>query len=117
MVGGDVGAALIAAPEVSAERFRAASQDVGDGAPVRGQHHRAMRQQVTLREAAEDVRDLDHSRCAASESAVAYVFQSLKRLCASYVLPYHASATSKGRLLSYGLSESSNCHCHCFRWR
>ena len=34
MVGVDLGAATIAAPEVSAERFRAAGKDVCNGAPV-----------------------------------------------------------------------------------
>src|SRR5215471_9062441 len=68
MIGIDLGAAMVAAPEVSAECFGAAGQDVGDGAPVRRQDRRAMRRQIAIREAAEDVRDLDHSGCA-SETA------------------------------------------------
>jgi len=51
---------MVAAPEVSAERFRAAGKDVGNGTPMRRQHRRAMRRQVVVREAAEDIRDLDH---------------------------------------------------------
>jgi len=35
MVGVDLGAAMIAAPQVSAERFGATGKNVGDGAPVR----------------------------------------------------------------------------------
>ena len=60
MVGVDLGAAMIAAPQVSAERFGATRKHVGDGAPVRRQDGRAMRRQIVVREAAEDVRDLDH---------------------------------------------------------
>ena len=67
MIGIDLGAALLAAPEVAAERFGAAGYDVGDGAPMRRQHRRApfagiMSRQVVVREAAEDVRNLDHGR-------------------------------------------------------
>jgi hypothetical protein len=43
-----------------AERLSAAGKDVGDGAPVRRQHRRAMDRLVVIREAAEDLRDLDH---------------------------------------------------------
>ena len=79
MVGVNLGAALIAAPEVSAEGFGAAGQDVGDGAPVRWQDRRAMRRQIAVRETAENVRDLDHSGCAASETAHQLVEDSLER--------------------------------------
>ena len=44
MVGITFGAALAAAPKVPAKRLRAAGKNVGDGAPVRGQNPRAMRQ-------------------------------------------------------------------------
>src|SRR5262249_54256399 len=75
----NLGAALIAAPEVSAERFGTASQDVGDGAPVRWQDRSTMRRQVALREAAENVRDLDHGGCAALEAAHQFVEDGLER--------------------------------------
>lgn len=51
---------MIAGPQVSAERFCATGQDVGDGAPMRWQYVRAMRRQVVIRKAAEDVGDLNH---------------------------------------------------------
>jgi hypothetical protein len=38
MIGIDLGAAGVAAPEVPAERFGTAGQDVGDGAPMRRRH-------------------------------------------------------------------------------
>ena len=60
MVGVDLGAAMIAAPQVSAERFGATGKNVGDGAPVRRQYGRAMRRQIVVRETVEDLRDLDH---------------------------------------------------------
>jgi hypothetical protein len=60
VVGEDLGMALVAAPEVSAERLGAAGQDVGDGAPLRRQQRRGMRRQVVVRKAAEDRRELDH---------------------------------------------------------
>jgi hypothetical protein len=60
VVGEDLGTALVTAPEVAAERLGAAGKDVGDGAPVRRRHRRAMDRLVVIREAAEDLRDLDH---------------------------------------------------------
>ena len=78
MVGVDLGAAAVAAPEMSAERFRSAVEDVGDGAPVRWQNRPAMRRQVVVRKAAEDVRDLDHDRSLGSEAGhqlVEYAFE------------------------------------------
>ena len=39
-------AAFIAAPQVSAERFGAAGQDVGDGTAMRGWHRRTMGRQI-----------------------------------------------------------------------
>src|SRR5882724_12400121 len=60
VVGVDLGAAVIAAPQVPAERVRSAGEDVGDGTPVRGQHRRTMGRQIVLREAAEDIRECDH---------------------------------------------------------
>ena len=60
VVGEDLGPALVTAPEVAAERLGAAGKDVGDGAPVRRRHRRAMDRLVVIREAAEDLRDLDH---------------------------------------------------------
>jgi hypothetical protein len=69
MIGEDLGGALVATPEPPSEGFGAASLDVGDGAPVRRRHRRAMSRQVLAREAAKDVRDLDHDGSAASEAA------------------------------------------------
>jgi hypothetical protein len=63
-----LGVASIAAPEVSAESLSAASLNVGDGTPMRGRHRRAMGRRVAVREAAEDVRDLDHDWSAKSEA-------------------------------------------------
>ena len=57
----DLGAARGAALEVSAQGFGPAGQDVGDGAPMRGRHRRAMGRLVAGSEAAEDVRDVDHA--------------------------------------------------------
>jgi hypothetical protein len=62
MVGIDLGAARVAAPEVPAERFGTAGKDVSDGAPMRRQHRRPMRCQIVVRKTAEDIRDLDHGR-------------------------------------------------------
>ncbi len=69
VIGEDLGAALIATPEVSAEGFGSARQDIGDGTLMGRQHRRAMRREVGGGEAAEDVRDLDHGGAAASEAA------------------------------------------------
>jgi len=73
MVGIDLGAARITAPEVPAERFGATGHDVGDGASMRSQHRRApfasiMSRQVVVRETAEDVRNLDHGRYLPSQA-------------------------------------------------
>jgi hypothetical protein len=68
MIGEDLGTALLAAPEVSAESLGAAGLDIGNGALMRWQHRRAMGRQVVAGEAAEDVRDLDHGGSAASEA-------------------------------------------------
>jgi hypothetical protein len=68
VIGKHLGAAAVAAPEVSTEGFGAAGQDVGDGALMGRQYRRAMGCEVVVREAAEDVRDLDHSAAAASEA-------------------------------------------------
>ena len=90
MIGVNLGAALIAAPEVSAEGFGAAGQDVGDGAPVRWQNRRAMRRQIAVRETAENFRDLDHSACAASEIAhqlVQYGFERGSRRLGEMRIP------------------------------
>jgi len=57
----DLGAARGAALEVSAQGFGPAGQDVGDGAPMRGRHRRAMGRLVAGSEAAEDVGDVDHA--------------------------------------------------------
>jgi hypothetical protein len=53
-------AALIAAPQVSAEGRGPASQDVGYGTAMRGWHRRTMGRQIAVREPAEDVGKLDH---------------------------------------------------------
>jgi len=73
MVGIDLGAARITAPEVPAERFGATGHDVGDGASMRSQHRRApfasiMSRHVVVRETAEDVRNLDHGRYLPSQA-------------------------------------------------
>jgi len=60
MAGIELLAAAIAAPEMSAERLRAAGKNVRDGAAMRGRNACAMRRKVAVREAAEDVRNLDH---------------------------------------------------------
>jgi hypothetical protein len=79
MIGIDFGAAAIAAPDVSAERFGAAGHDVGDGALVRWQHRAAMRRKVAVREAAEDIRDFDHGVSLGSEAAHQLVEEGLER--------------------------------------
>ena len=63
----DLGGTFVAAPEMSAESLGAAGKDIGDGALMGWWHRRAMGRQVIAREAAEDVRDLDHGGTAASE--------------------------------------------------
>jgi hypothetical protein len=60
MIGVDLGAAVIAAPQVPAERVRSAGEDVVDGTPVRWRHRRTMGRQIVLREPAEDIRECDH---------------------------------------------------------
>src|SRR5208337_3538594 len=65
VVGIDFLAAPLAAPEVPAKRLHAAGNNIGDGAPVRGQNPRAVRHKIAFREAAEDVRNLDHGWCPA----------------------------------------------------
>jgi hypothetical protein len=72
----DLGGALVAAPEMSAESLGAAGKDIGDGALMGWRHRRAMGRQVVAREAAEDVRHLDHDGAAASEAG----HQSIKDL-------------------------------------
>ena len=59
------GAAVIAAPLLSAERFGPAGDDVGDGATMRREHRRAMSLLVAAPETAESVRHFGH----ASEAA------------------------------------------------
>src|SRR6516225_11772725 len=59
------GAAVIAAPLLSAECFGAAGDDVGDGATVRWEHRRAVSLHIAACEAAERVRHFGH----ASEAA------------------------------------------------
>src|SRR5271168_4688436 len=59
------GAAVIAAPLLSAERFGPAGDDVGDGATMRWQHRRAVSCHIAACEAAERVRHFGH----ASEAA------------------------------------------------
>jgi hypothetical protein len=63
----DLGDALVAAPEMSAESLGAAGKDIGDGALMRWRYRRAMDRQVVVCEAAEDVRHLDHGGAAVSE--------------------------------------------------
>jgi hypothetical protein len=83
MVGVDLGAAFITAPEVSAERFSTAGHDVGDGAPMRSRHRspfcNIMNSQVVVRKAAEDVRDLEHDRRLPSQVAHHLVENALER--------------------------------------
>ena len=84
MVGIDLGAARVAAPEAPAERFGAAAQNVGDGAPMRRQHRRApfasiMSRQVVVREAAEDLRNLDHGRCLPSQAGHQLIEDAFER--------------------------------------
>jgi len=62
MVGERLDITFVAAPDLAAERSGAAVEDVGDGAPMRGWHRRAVRVEVVRREATEHVGDLDHDR-------------------------------------------------------
>ena len=62
VVGKDLLGAVIALPEMSAEGFGAAGDNVGDSAAMRRQHGRAMGRQVGVRKTAEDVGDLEHDR-------------------------------------------------------
>jgi hypothetical protein len=69
------GAAVIAAPLLSAERFGPAGDDVGDGATMRWRHHRAVSRHIAACEAAERVRHFGH----ASEAAHHLVEQLAQR--------------------------------------
>ena len=62
------GGAAIAAPEMAAEGLGAAGLDGGDGTQMGRRHRRAMGRQIPIREAAEDVRDLDHGEPAGSKA-------------------------------------------------
>jgi len=53
-------AAMIAPPEMPPEHLCTASENVGDGPAMRRRHRRAMRVQIVLHEAAEDIRNFDH---------------------------------------------------------
>ena len=77
MVGEHLGVARLAVPDLAAERRGAAVENVLDGAPMRGQHRRAMRREVARREAAEHLGDLDHDR--ASEAGHQPIEQSVQR--------------------------------------
>ena len=79
MIREDLGVASVATPEPPSERLGAATLDVGDGAPMRRRHRRAMSRQVRAREAAKDVRDLDHDGSAASEAGHQSVEDALER--------------------------------------
>jgi hypothetical protein len=61
----DQAATVGASPLLAAERLGPAGEDVGDGAPMRGQHRSAMSLQVAWGELAEDVRHLGHALQAA----------------------------------------------------
>ena len=67
VVGEELGAAMVAAPEVSAESFGAAGDDVGDGTAMRGGYRWAIGRQVSAREPTQDVGELDHGRRPRSE--------------------------------------------------
>src|SRR5215469_5646531 len=54
------GAAVVAAPLLSAECFGAAGEDVGEGATMRGQHRRVMSLQIAAPETTENVRQFGH---------------------------------------------------------
>ena len=60
MIGEYFGVARLTAPDLAAQRRSAAIEDVIDGAPMRGQHRRAVSREVVRREAAEHLGDLDH---------------------------------------------------------
>ena len=75
----DLGAALGAAPEVSAKGFGPTGHEVGDGAPMRRQHQRAMDLQVVVAEAAEHVRDFDHDRVPESKAGHDLVEEGTER--------------------------------------
>src|SRR5665213_1618461 len=77
MIGEHLGAARLAAPDLTAERRGTAVDDVLNGAPVRWQHQRAVSREVIRREAAEHVSDLDHDR--ASEAGHQPIEQTMQR--------------------------------------
>src|SRR5271165_1577002 len=52
----------VSQPDLAAECGGAAVEDVLDGAPMRGQHRRAVSRDVFCREAVEHIGDLDHDR-------------------------------------------------------
>jgi hypothetical protein len=79
MVGIDLRAARVATPEVPAELFGTAGQDVSDGAPMRRHHRRPMRCQIVVRKTAEDIRYLDHGRPLGSEAGHQLVENVLER--------------------------------------
>lgn len=68
VVGIDLGAAGGAAPEMSAQLRGPAGRDVGQGAPMRGKHRRAVTIEVGRTETANDVRDVDHDGATLSEA-------------------------------------------------
>jgi hypothetical protein len=68
VVGEDLGAAMIAAPQVPAGLFAPAGENAGDGVAVRGQHRRAMCRQIAFREAAKDIRESGHDQPQLSEA-------------------------------------------------
>ena len=71
--------ASAAARWVSAEGFGPTGHEVGDGAPMRRQHRRAMDLEVVGAEAAEHVRDFDHDRAARSKAGHDFVEESAQR--------------------------------------
>ena len=62
MVGEDLSATAVAAPEVPAELLGPAGEDIGNGTPMRRQHRRAMGRQIVPRKAAQNIRERDHYR-------------------------------------------------------
>jgi hypothetical protein len=75
------GATVIAAPQLSAERFGPAGDHVGDGATMRWQHRRTMRLQITATKATEDVRHLGHASEAAHHLVEQLAQGRPRRLC------------------------------------
>ena len=68
VVGKDLGLAMVAAPQVPTEGWRAAGDDVGDGPVMRGRHRRTVSVAVSAGEPTQRVGQLDHGGKPRSQS-------------------------------------------------